>query len=502
MKIYQNVVFTLLLITSSLSPIFSQESDKNIIAGKQFKVFSKTLNEDRPILISLPYGYGQSQKRYPVIYITDGSEYRLQASGGLIKYLSNNKIPEMICVFIPNTNRGRDLSYYPMDQLPGSGSGRNFARFINEELIPYIDKNYRTTSYRTLVGYSAGGEFVLYTMFDYPETFNAIIAASPSIFSDKEFLEKTNKFFKEHKELDKFLYVTYYSKESTVTSKIWPKVDKIIKTNLPAKFRYKTKIFDGSDHVPPTALHDGLIELFKDWKRPADPEILPSGGFINNNIPVIVTLDSPEKQIHYTLDGSEPTMESALYTGSIEIKTACTLKAKVFQGNLCESSVATAEFKNAIFNPSEVKSEELKQGIAYEYFERRWYMLPDTINLVPVLSGISKKISISHRKKDEGFLFQFEGFINIVKSGSYRFYFFSAAEGKLFIDNQMLTEISPSRRQEEKSCDVFLEKGYYPIKILYTNPWNPDNNFMISYEGPGITKQEIPSDKLFYKNEN
>ncbi|MFC2136272.1 alpha/beta hydrolase-fold protein, partial [Bacteroidota bacterium] len=121
----------------------AQEFSADITVGKQFKIYSEIIGEERDILISLPFGYDSSNKEYPVIYKMDGSTGGLIVTDGLLKYLSFDSIPEMICAMIPNTDRGRDLSIFPMDQLPTSGGAGNFLKFIAEELIPYIDENYR-----------------------------------------------------------------------------------------------------------------------------------------------------------------------------------------------------------------------------------------------------------------------------------------------------------------------------------------------------------------------
>ena len=509
MKSKISTVILLLLLSTMIfqsNAVIAQNSSDEIAAGKKIKIFSKILNEERPIYISLPYGYDQSKKNYPVIYITDGSGNRLIGSGGMIRYFANTIMPEMISVIIPNTDRGRDLSISttPLEQLPGSGGkgGENFLKFFTEEMIPYIDSNYRSTDYRILVGYSAGGGFVFNALLSIPDYFDAYIAASPSFFFEDEIIQKTEKFFRLHKAFNKFLFVPFFDQDLTVNTKVYPNIDKIIQDNFPNGFRYKVKLYPGMAHVPPTALFDGLTELFKNWKPVDDPKINPSKGFLKIGNPIKASLISTEAQVRYTFDGSEPTIESPLYTEPIVIDKPGTLNAKSFQGNISESDVATAEFTVSNLALPMKKIKNLNPGLTYKYFDRRWYMLPDTVNIVPTKEGIVNTITIAPKTKSEGFIFSFDGFIKIEKEGYYRFHVLSTVISKLFIGTVKLIELKRSNTKQEISGEIYLMPGYYPVRALYSNAWSNGDDFVVSYEGPGIQKQEIPAEILYHKPEN
>ena len=64
----------------------------------------------------------------------------------------------------------------------GSDGGPNFLRFIRDELVPFIDSEYRTLATdRGLYGFSLGGLFVLHAMLDRPNLFQRYIAGSPLV---------------------------------------------------------------------------------------------------------------------------------------------------------------------------------------------------------------------------------------------------------------------------------------------------------------------------------
>ncbi|MBA6232966.1 MULTISPECIES: alpha/beta hydrolase-fold protein [unclassified Colwellia] len=70
--------------------------------------------------------------------------------------------------------------------------------FIKKELIPFVDKNYRTNSYRTFVGYSFTGLPVLHSLFNSPETFYSYLAIDFSAWWDEQVILKNAKIFFEN----------------------------------------------------------------------------------------------------------------------------------------------------------------------------------------------------------------------------------------------------------------------------------------------------------------
>lgn len=501
----KKIIITLVLFFATVI-INAQNDSQDIVAGKKIKIFSQIVNEEKEIFISLPQGYDQTKKRFPVVYISDGSVNRVIGSGGMIRYFAYEKMPQVIAVYIPHPKRGRDLSISEnqLDQLPESGGkgGENFLKFFTQELIPFIDNTYRTTTYRILVGYSAGGGFVFNTLLTKPEYFDAYIAASPSFYFEDEIIDRTKKFFSSYKSLDKFLFVPYFQNDITVNTKVYPKINKIIKENIPKGFNYKVKIYEGQRHVPPTSLYDGLMELFKNWKNPKAPLINPEVAYLQNEKPIHVTIKSSEKEIRYTLDGSEPTRESNLYSKPFDVSKPCIIKAKSFQTNICESDAAVVEIKKSSTILPETNIADLKTGLQYKYYDRRWYLLPDTINVKPDKEGVIKNFTIAPKTKQQGFMFKFDGFIRIDKEGYYRFNLFTTVISKFFINDIKIIEATDSNVEQDLSGEIYLIPGYYLINALYSNAWSNGEDFKVSYEGPGIKKQEIPAKVLFYKSNN
>jgi len=86
-------------------------------------------------------------------------------------------IPEMIVVGVANVDRYRDLS--PAGRRGNPSGIEPFSRFVVEDLIPYVESEYRTKDYRVLMGPQAGAAFGLYTLTKRQGLFDAYILENP-----------------------------------------------------------------------------------------------------------------------------------------------------------------------------------------------------------------------------------------------------------------------------------------------------------------------------------
>lgn len=107
-----------------------------------------------------------------------------------------------------------------------------------------------------------------------------------------------------------------------------------------------------SDKLLPS-LADDTLELViteLDYLEPvAPPSFSPATKtvFFRNGQPVVISCATPDAEIRYTLDGSEPTASSKLYDGSFVITNSVTVKAKAFVEGLSPSEMVQAEYVRA-----------------------------------------------------------------------------------------------------------------------------------------------------------
>tara|TARA_E500000318_G_scaffold109658_1_gene123161 strand:- start:10049 stop:11191 length:1143 start_codon:yes stop_codon:yes gene_type:complete len=141
------------------------------VVGTNHLLSSKILNEERGVQIYLPPSYQDSDKTYPVVYVLDGQRFFLHVVSLSQSFQQFKLAPEFIIVGINNSypNRFRHL-----------GEGKeNFKGFLEDELMSYVNENFRTKGENLLFGWEYGGSFVFHMMMDQPTLFNAYLVASP-----------------------------------------------------------------------------------------------------------------------------------------------------------------------------------------------------------------------------------------------------------------------------------------------------------------------------------
>jgi predicted alpha/beta superfamily hydrolase len=196
------LIFIAMVIASMLSQfeLIAQEEVQKIVIGTEYKITSEILKEERAYIIGLPDSYDETKNSYPILVLLDGG-FRFHSHSGIINQMvRGGQIPEMIIVAIPNVDRVRD--YTPSNYLVNlngssaavnqktSGGSTSFLRFIEEELLPKISKNYRTNSYKTLVGISHGGLLVGSSYLSKKSSFDAYISMDPSFWWDDQLIVK------------------------------------------------------------------------------------------------------------------------------------------------------------------------------------------------------------------------------------------------------------------------------------------------------------------------
>jgi uncharacterized protein len=159
--------------------------------GTSYTLPAATLGDMREINVWLPAGYERSQDRYPVIYVLDGAldqDFQHIAGLGHLASISWTFGP-MIIVGVQTRNRTAELTPRATDPRylrawPDSGGAERFRRFLDSEVIPFVEGRFRTGERRALMGESLAGLFVVNTLLNQPALFNDYVAISPSLWWD------------------------------------------------------------------------------------------------------------------------------------------------------------------------------------------------------------------------------------------------------------------------------------------------------------------------------
>ena len=101
-------VISLFMLAGSMSAEVA--ASEAIDCDQSWTIDSKVMGEERTVLVSTPDSYGTGDARYPVLYVTDGRGPFKNVSA-IAEFLARaGRMPEMIVVGVPNTDRNRDLT--------------------------------------------------------------------------------------------------------------------------------------------------------------------------------------------------------------------------------------------------------------------------------------------------------------------------------------------------------------------------------------------------------
>src|SRR5580765_6277267 len=192
-------VLTVLMLSVLASPRLGYTQEVSATLGVTRTIRSAILSEDRKVFVHLPASYNTSGNAYPVLYLLDGTPAFLLEMIAITTRLRNDRnAPEMIIVAIENTNRNRDMMPVVAKDYPGPPRAEAFLGFLEKELIPDIEKTYRTTQPRILLGKSLSGLFTLYALLARPAAFHAYVGCSAGWFAENNeyFLELGTRAFR------------------------------------------------------------------------------------------------------------------------------------------------------------------------------------------------------------------------------------------------------------------------------------------------------------------
>lgn len=228
------------------------------------------------IHVQVPFGYDRPAKRYPVVYVLDGDVAFPMASGVLdmlTKLPNIEEIQYAILVGITYTNktragvyglRSRDYTPTPNEAFNAtggeqfgfnelvvrSGEAAQFLSFLRDDLVPFIDKTYRTNSaIRVIHGHSFGGLFLLYTLFNQPDLFHKWLISSPSIWwDDMAILAIEQTYAENHNDLEASIYMSAGRLEEVIVEGVEEIVPRLQARAYPG-LKFDHEIINGETHL-------------------------------------------------------------------------------------------------------------------------------------------------------------------------------------------------------------------------------------------------------------
>jgi predicted alpha/beta superfamily hydrolase len=231
------------------------EVAENVIAGS---LHSAVLGEDRGLLVHLPESWERSSaRRYPVLYVLDGSSQDLHTAASAALMARIGVMPEVLVVGVPNVSgEGRQRDYTPpgmrqdIDE-PDSPEGRGdrFLEFLATELMPRVDRDFPAAGPRLLAGHSRGALLVVYSLIAAPSLFDARFAHSPALWRDDgAIVARMESFLASSPGVSGSLYLSLGERENEKMTRAFERLVALLQAKAPASLRWRADLTRGADH--------------------------------------------------------------------------------------------------------------------------------------------------------------------------------------------------------------------------------------------------------------
>ncbi|MEZ5106401.1 MAG: GH92 family glycosyl hydrolase [Draconibacterium sp.] len=224
--------------------------------------------------------------------------------------------------------------------------------------------------------------------------------------------------------------------------------------------------------------------------------IFPDILFLNDRT-VTLSEAEPGEKIYYTLDGTEPSDKSTLYTAPIVITRPTVIKTIGFMEGKYPSYPLTVEFKQiAMLDAVEVA--ELKPGVKYLYREGKEVMSAKNQSAAPVLdTGILKTFNVDAIKDSRPFGYNLEGYLKVPETGVYTFWLEANDGAILYLNGKLIIDNDGGHREQVLDSKIGLKKGWHPINVDYFQQGLAKSLHLV-WEGPGVERQEVSAKVLFH----
>ncbi len=206
-----------------------------------------------------------------------------------------------------------------------------------------------------------------------------------------------------------------------------------------------------------------------------------------------VSLASPQAgvDIHYTVDGSDPTPASPSAT-SLTLESTATVAARSFRGDRPVSPVAKRTFVRA--TPLAPSSRPHSTQVRFEYFEGEFKSVRELVAAKPAASGDCTGLDISRRNRDLNFAFRFRGTFESPADGVYRFSLGSDDGSMLLVGGNVVVDNDKPHSYVERRGDIALSKGVHEFELTF---FENSGGFALKahVEGPGMARRPLCDDQ-------
>lgn len=205
---------------------------------------------------------------------------------------------------------------------------------------------------------------------------------------------------------------------------------------------------------------------------------------------------SPGTVIRYTLDGTEPGINSMTYTKPFVLNNASAIKAKAFGDGMMESATTLLNTTQYLWKKASAIT-GVKPGLQYKAFEAKLSSTKELKDLSSVQTGVANGIDLSKITQKENVGLIFEGYLKVDANDFYTFYLSSDDGSRLYIDDEEVIDHDGSHGSNEKSGGALLRKGLHKLRVEFFQGAG-GIDLKLDYSASGLKKQVVPTRVLFH----
>jgi predicted alpha/beta superfamily hydrolase len=244
--------------------------------GHRVSVESPALRRAVTLLVHLPEDYQKSRSSYPVLYILGAEDRaRFAVACAQVEALTGaGQVPPMILVGI-DLPEGNGVLIPRSEGADGTASADAHLRALIEDVVPHIERSYRTAEYRILYGASNAGLFAVYALLQRPQSFQATVASSPMLGWSKDLIAgRAQAAFGLERVSRRFLYLIYSDDDYEEVRDQVPAFVSLLRERAPAWLEWHHTVRHNAGHVPVIDLPLALGALFPDYNPEVEPATL------------------------------------------------------------------------------------------------------------------------------------------------------------------------------------------------------------------------------------
>lgn len=242
-----------------------------------------------------------------------------------------------------------------------------------------------------------------------------------------------------------------------------------------------------------------VLESIGVYTAPPQVTIKPRERVFVGETKVELLAETPECQIRYTLDGTLPDANSALYSGPFAVRESCRVRAVAeCRGVLSTriASVALTCYQPEQLLPAVGTAGASEHGIMVSKYDGGWQTLDQMKDRQPVEATRYDRFDLTPRLHDEHSALAFAGLLQVPADGVYTFSISSDDGSRLYIGRQLVVDNDGLHPMRERSGQIGLRAGLHPLRVEWFNS-GAGMGFDVDWQGPNSDLRKLTVKELF-----